>query len=240
MQERYLGDGHDFIKYAVLKALHHALGGPVGLNWYLTHPDAVDHPSKNDGEKRHHLTQSVWHECDPSLIDAMAQFADPTRRSIEAFESSGVLPNDTRFVSEPVPPIGPKRTQWHKTALEHLAPCSAVFLDPDNGFQVHSMTRKRSPKYALFEEASAYRKLGQVVVTIQFAPRRPITDVASEMLARHRKLFPEDAALPILRGRSSPNILLQLAAPPDRHVPVIAALDALVTRLPGKLEWVKA
>jgi hypothetical protein len=239
MQERYLGDSHDFIKYAVLNALHHALGGPVGLNWYLTHPDAVDHPLKNDGEKRHHLTQSVWYECDPVLINAMAQFADPTHRSIEVFEASGVLPPDTRYVSDPVPPTGPERTKWHEMALEHLAPCSAVFLDPDNGFQVLSMTRKRSPKYALFEEANAYRRLGQAVVTIQFAPRRPIADVASEMLARHRMVFPEDAPLSILRGRSSPNILLQLAAPPDRHVPVTAALDALVARLPGKLEWVE-
>lgn len=238
MQERYLGDSHDFLKYAVLKALHQALGGPVGLNWYLTDPGAVDHPSKNHGEQRHHLTQRVWRECDAGLVSALARFSDPSERALAAFEASGILPPDTRYVSDPVPPLGQERSNWHERALEHLAPCSAVFLDPDNGFQVRSMTRKRSPKYALHEEVNAYRQRGQVVVTIQFAPRRPIAEVARDMLARHRETFPEDAPLPLLRGRSSPNILLQLAAPPARQDAVTAALDELVARLPGKLEWV--
>lgn len=240
MQERYLGDSHDFIKYAVLIALHGALGGPIGLNWYLTDPSTVDHPAKNDGEKRHHLTQPVWRACDARLVDALEGFADPTLRSITAFEACGILPLDTRYMSQPVPVVGPERSLWHEDALARLAECSAVFLDPDNGLQVRSMTRKRSPKYALHDEVDAYRRRGQVVVTIQFMPRRPVADVAREMLARHRRAFPEDAPLPLLRGRSSPNILLLLAAPPEKQAPVIRALDALVSWLPGKLEWIDA
>ncbi|GGD34619.1 hypothetical protein [Sinisalibacter lacisalsi] len=240
MQERYLGDSHDFLKYAVLKALHAGLGGPVGLNWYLTHPETVDPCGNGDGEKRHHLTQPVWRNCDPDLLAGMAAFSDPSGRTLARFEASDILPADTRYMSDPVPTDRDARADWHRRALDLLAPCTAVFLDPDNGFEVRSMTRKRSPKYALFEEVHAYRARGQAVVTIQFAPRRPLADVAREMLARHSTAFPEDRGLAMLRGRSAPNILLQLAAPPARQNALREALDALVHRLPGKLEWIAA
>lgn len=238
MQERYLGDSHDFLKYAVLKTLHGAVGGPVGLNWYLTRPESVDHPAKNDGEKRHHLTQAVWRRCDSELLAAMVSFRDPSSRSIARFEASGTLPRNTLFMSEPVPADPTARADWHGRALSRLAKARAIFLDPDNGFEVKSMTRKSSPKYALVDEVNAYRARGQVVVTIQFAPRRPIADVAREMLTRHRSVFPEDAPLPLLRGRSAPNILMQLAAPTADQGRVLSGLDQLVQQLPGKLEWV--
>lgn len=238
MQERYLADCHDFLKYAVLKALHGGLGGPVGLNWYRTRPEAVDHPSKKDGEKRHHLTQPVWRHCDRALVAAMERFGDPAMCSIARFEASGTLPGDTLYFSDPVPADRDDRKQWHAGALSRLAPVRAVFLDPDNGFQVKSMTRKRSQKYAMYDEVASYRARGQAVVTIQFAPRRPADAVAREMLERHARTFPHDAAQPLLRGRTSPNIFLQLAAPPSLQGTLLTALDALVARLPGKLEWI--
>ena len=54
MQERYLGDIHDFFKFIFLKFLSRNLEIKIGLNWYLVDPYkiGVDEVKKNDGEKR--------------------------------------------------------------------------------------------------------------------------------------------------------------------------------------------
>lgn len=38
MQERYLGDVHDFYKFLFLKYLSKKLKKKIGLNWYLISP----------------------------------------------------------------------------------------------------------------------------------------------------------------------------------------------------------
>ena len=57
MQERYLGDIHDYFKFLFLKFLSTQLNMKVGLNWYLVNPAEIG-PSelkKKDGEKRNFL-----------------------------------------------------------------------------------------------------------------------------------------------------------------------------------------
>ena len=41
MQERYLGDVHDFYKFLFLKYLSKKLKEKIGLNWYLVSPKQV-------------------------------------------------------------------------------------------------------------------------------------------------------------------------------------------------------
>ena len=54
MQERYLGDIHDFFKFNYLEYLAKKLDSRVGLNWYLVSPNDLGKNEllKNDGEKR--------------------------------------------------------------------------------------------------------------------------------------------------------------------------------------------
>ncbi|HEV2488092.1 MAG TPA: hypothetical protein VGT08_21400 [Terracidiphilus sp.] len=47
MQERYLGDVHDYIKFALLRHLEKALDVRIGVNWYLTDPE-----NNEDGGQR--------------------------------------------------------------------------------------------------------------------------------------------------------------------------------------------
>ena len=39
MQERYLGNVHDYIKFALLRHLHTELKVRIGVNWYPTDPE---------------------------------------------------------------------------------------------------------------------------------------------------------------------------------------------------------
>ena len=57
MQERYLGDVHDYYKFLFLKFLSINLKKKIGLNWYLVDPKEISlqEPKKNDGEKRAYL-----------------------------------------------------------------------------------------------------------------------------------------------------------------------------------------
>ena len=41
MQERYLGDVHDFYKFLFLKYISKKLKEKIGLNWYLVSPEQV-------------------------------------------------------------------------------------------------------------------------------------------------------------------------------------------------------
>ena len=57
MQERYLGDIHDYYKFLFLKFLSLNLKEQIGLNWYLVDPKEISlkEVEKNDGEKRAYL-----------------------------------------------------------------------------------------------------------------------------------------------------------------------------------------
>ena len=41
MQERYLGDVHDYYKFLFLKSLSEKLKKKIGLNWYLVDPEEI-------------------------------------------------------------------------------------------------------------------------------------------------------------------------------------------------------
>lgn len=236
MQARYLGDSHDYLKYALLRSLAEAGFGRLAVAWYLTDPIAVDPQSSTDGEKRHHLSSAKFGRIDPPLLDALRQFSQPRARDIRAMESSGILGENTIFTGYH-PPCEPNaRKEWWSSVLEDCSYADVVFCDPDNGFMVPSATRKTRPKYAEFAEVSELYRRGKTVVCIQFARQcNPIArgeSIRRELAIDH----PECGALPILRGRVAPNILFHFLAPPPRHDLIAHTLEKLIERAPGVLE----
>ena len=225
MQERYLGDSHNFLKYALLRHLHSALGMRLGINWYLTKPEVVDRPGNNDGEKRHHLKGGDWRSTDPELFDAIGWFEAPAARQLTNVGAWGLLPADTTYFAEEVATTD--RSAWHSRALDALSGTDLVFLDPDNGFEVASMSARTKPKYALFDEAKAYLDAGKVVVSIQFA--RQCDPVARAQAVRSR-LCGDAEQMPVIRGRVAPNILFLTLAPPE----LTEALSEALSGFSGK------
>lgn len=205
MQERYLGDSHDFLKYALLRHLHASTGCSLGVNWYLTRPEHVDRPGNNDGEKRHHLKGGVWRDADPDLFDRIGRFEDPAVRMLNNVAAWNILPAGTRYFSDFVP--ADRRQDWHDAARETLKDSDLIFIDPDNGFEVKSTTARTRPKYALYEEAADYVAAGKAIVAIQFArqcdPVQRALDVRDVLIS----LCGDAAQLPVVRGRVAPNLL---------------------------------
>jgi len=224
MQERYLGDSHDFLKYALLRRLRESAGLRLGVNWYLTHPDEVDRPGNSDGEKRHHLNGGDWQSTDPDLFSKIGAFADLSSRRLANVATWGVLPNDTIYFDERVPVSG--RSEWHQRGLSTLESADLIFFDPDNGFEVKSMSVRTQPKYALYGELAEYLAREQTVLAIQFARQCDPVRRALETRDKLANLYGARAALPVIRGRVAPNILFFTVAPLERHTEVSAALNA--------------
>lgn len=235
MQERYLGDSHDFLKYALLRHLNRELDVRLGVNWYLTLPDQVDRPGNNDGEKRHHLRGGVWEKADAGLLEHLRGFEQPDNRVLANVANWGVLPPDTLYYDDPVAVTG--RQEWHRRGLSTLVDAGLVFLDPDNGFEVKSTSARTRPKYAEYGELAGYVDRGQIVVAIQFArqcdPIFRAIDVRDRLIALHGGA----AALPVVRGRVAPNILFFTLAPPSSVGRIKVALGKFVQTC-GKAELI--
>lgn len=211
MQERYLGDSHDYIKYALLRHLSNDLGLRLGVNWYLTFPEDVDRQDSKDGEKRHHLKGQDWQDLDSDLFNKIKYFDIPETRKLENVAKQGILPSQSLYFSDPVPKTD--RHVWHQQAQDVLYDADLVFIDPDNGFEIKSMSRKTSPKYALYKEAADYLTAGKIVLGIQFARQCDPIKKGYEIREKLCDATGASQLLPIIRGRVAPNILFLTLSP---------------------------
>lgn len=224
MQERYLGDSHDYVKYSLLRHLSQALDMRIGLNWYLTQSEQVDKVGNKDGEKRHHFGSKVWDGWDVGLLAQLEGLQHPSSRSLARFYCSGILPGNTLFFDDIVPIVD--RDKWHRRAADGLSPADLIFLDPDNGFEIASMARKRSPKYALFREAADFVCAGKTVVSIQFARQCNPIDRALKVREQFSKVVGCEIPIPVIRARLSPNLLFITSAPLSQASAVASAIKA--------------
>ena len=150
MQDRYVGDIGDFVKYALLRVVTGE--SKLGVAWYL-HPNEC---ASADGRHTDYLTfPAEWRCLDEDLFDGLKKIVESTRRSVTAVEASKVLP-DVVFADErldiakvPVSCRSSWRRIWFEGVRRRLDGCDVVFADPDNGLLPDSRfqpTVKRSAK----------------------------------------------------------------------------------------------
>jgi len=228
VQERYLGDSHDFLKYAFLRHLKNYLNLKLGVNWDLTRSDHVDRVGNNDGEKRHHLEGKGWQQSDPDLFEKIQIFEYPANRRIENIAARGLLPPCTSYHAELL--SGIDRHIWHRQAMTQLQDSDLIFLDPDNGFEINSMTRRTRPKYAFYAEAADYYRAGKIVVGIQFARQCAPIARAQQVRSTLAAACGSTADIPVVRGRVSPNILFVSVAPPPQKAMLLSAINSFADR----------
>ena len=136
MQDGFVGDIGDYVKYALLRAIRG--NSRLGVAWYL-HPNALGGAGKytcylHEPEK--------WCHLDPPLFDALKRLVDGRNRSVQAVMDSEILgPSSmTDFSLTPLDFGSTKdrdRAEWRKSWFESVQKdpekSSFVFADPDNG-----------------------------------------------------------------------------------------------------------
>ena len=146
MQNRYVGDIGDYIKYALLRAL--SPGSKLGVAWYL-YPDE-DHNS--DGKHVQYLQDlQRWRHLDPELFDALKRIVAGDR-SVSAVEDAGLI--DAVFSAHPLDHgahhhsvRAKSREEWFSKVQSDLTGCDVVFADPDNGLIDDGPHRRNTRKF---------------------------------------------------------------------------------------------
>ena len=175
MQDRYVGDIGDFVKYALLRAL--STGMKLGVAWYL-HPD--EHKSAH-GRYREYLSRPTeWRSLDEVLFNKLKWIVE-SERSVVAVQEASILPNAV-FAGEPLDIAGVPwrqrpswRREWFKRVQQSLKGCDVVFADPDNGIRFDSRfppTLKKSAK-SISECEVRVLSTGRPTVVYHHNTRRP-------------------------------------------------------------------
>ena len=133
MQDRYVGDIGDYVKYGLLRAIRGTRR--LGVAWYL-HPDAGP---AGDGKHTSYLQHpGKWRHLDAELFDALKELVRD-RRSVANLQESGIL-GDATFAADHLVVAGVTarareqwRRRWFNRIKRQLAGCDLVFADPDNG-----------------------------------------------------------------------------------------------------------
>ncbi len=151
MQDRYVGDIGDFIKYALLRSL--SIDKKLGVAWYYV----ADESHNADGKHTNYLNDpGKWRNLDPDLFDTLRSIVHNNQRSLAQIENSGIIGNAI-FHRVGVPKARNSdlsRQSWMNDMRRKLDGCDIVFLDPDNGILPPNADRSstNAHKYVLPDE----------------------------------------------------------------------------------------
>ena len=146
MQDQYVGDIGDFVKYGLLRAI--SKGKCLGVAWYL----CTDPGSTKEGDGRHtgfldHPKE--WRHLDCELFYKLKKLVHEKKRKVKEVQKSGILGNAV-FADKPVDvaeiPVRCRehwRHQWFEQVKDKLSCCDLVFADPDNGLYPDDRFRPR-------------------------------------------------------------------------------------------------
>lgn len=164
MQNRYTGDVGDFGKLGLLRAIAET-GLKIGVNWYLV----PDEGHNDDGKHIGYLSDKAFIGCDDDLLNNLRAIVVERARNVSSLERAGLLPNTIYYSEKLFPPktaYKPSRCDWHTKGLKAMSDSELVFLDPDNGLIVKSVScgSKYSIKYVFEKELADYYTQGHSIV----------------------------------------------------------------------------
>lgn len=206
MQERYLGDIHDYYKFLFLKNLSIFFKLRIGCNWYLVKPNNIGHSEikKNDGEKRSYLNNNF--DLDTKILKEFLPLKNFNNRIMKNFIKNTHLKKFIKFYYKYLDHTN--RDQWFEGSIQSLKNCNYVFLDPDNGLISNDskISSRKKIKYILTGEL---KKMYQKKLNIIFCQFQSFNKKHKEMLISKRDMIMDEIGLQInsyvLRNRVSPN-----------------------------------
>ena len=208
MQERYLGDIHDFVKFFFIKFLSLNLKKMVGLNWYLINTDSPgpkEHLLK-DGEQRKFLKNQYFKSLDPIIFNELYSLKEKKNRKVKIFERNSHLQNYIKFFSKKIQLNN--RDWWFKSSLSYFKDLDIIFLDADNGLIAESINdkSKKSIKYIKTKELLKLFNAGKTIIFTQFQSySKKHTLMLEQKVRQIKKEVNLEVNCPILRNRSAPN-----------------------------------
>ena len=231
MQERYLGDIHDYFKFVFLKFLSRSLGMKIGLNWYLVDPQkiGVDEVKKNDGEKRNFLLDNTIRKYDESIAEELDKFKKKELRKINRFTKNTHLKSYINFFNEFIDIND--REGWVKRSLVHHKSESIIFLDPDNGFSFKDRG-KFSVKYIFPNECKKYLSNNKVIIFTQFQSFKKKTLTHVNDILKNLKDCELKTNISVVRNRTSPNTFFFTIKPNNSDINIEKILKKYVAEFP--------
>ena len=168
MQERYLGDIHDFQKFIFVKFLSCAFNQKIGLNWYLVDPKKIGEKevNKKDGEKRYFLKKDEFKTIDRKIYDEFFLLKTKKFRNIRTFTKKTHLGQYVSFYNKKIPLHN--REKWFNDSLNFFKEKKIIFLDPDNCLLRNKKSSKISLKYVLVKEIENYLSKKKTIIFTQF------------------------------------------------------------------------
>jgi len=164
MQDRYAGDVGDFGKFALLKFLFDNANNKIGVIWYRFPNESHN----NDGGHIEYVNDSKFYSCDKDLCHKLSVVLF-CGRSIFSLENAKLLSANTVYFSDPIDSHlkfpsqkqidkegrNSSRKEWLRKAINKIADCNVIFLDPDNGLEIASCSKiyqLKSGKFAYYSE----------------------------------------------------------------------------------------
>ena len=136
MQDKFVGDIGDYVKYALLRAIRGERR--LGVAWYR-HLDTLG----NAGKHTEYLDDpEKWRHLDPCLFDALKGLVDSCTRSVQAVMDTEILGANSitdyslcplDFGSTKSQARAAWREHWFTSVKADLVKSNLVFADPDNG-----------------------------------------------------------------------------------------------------------
>ena len=208
MQERYLGDIHDFMKLNFLEFISKKIKNKIGLNWYLVDPKNIGNSelSLNNGEQRNFISEDKYINRNKRLVNELQSLKKRTNRLIADYTKKTYLNDYLNFYNEKITTLN--RLQWFKDSILFFKNNDVLFLDPDNGLitESESNNSKRSIKYISYKEISYLYELGKTIFFCQFQSLNvDHKTMLKEKISKISQNTNINITSPIIRNRCSPN-----------------------------------
>jgi hypothetical protein len=197
VRQGWVCDVADFAKFGLLKRLAEPRLR-LGVVWYLT-----NHAAPNPPLVSYLSRPQRYRAFDAALFDALLRIraTKGDAATLDDIEHGDVLPAGALYYSAPLattslarPARAAARDTWFQEALDRVAPCDLVFLDPDTGLLPpnRKSENRHGEEYATPAEALAFCARGQSVACVQFGSPgnfEPEPKLARQRLTTLRETF---------------------------------------------------
>lgn len=211
MKNQYFGDINDYKKFGLLRSINSACSLNTLIAWMLTPDDG-----STDGKFTEYLSESdKWEKYDTALYQELVKLLKENGiRKVSLIENSPVL-SHSQYYSSHVPDNANERNAWFANLLVQSKNSDLVFLDPDNGLEIKSISygRNKSSKFLYWKEVAALWAAGKSVLIYQHF----IREKREVFIQRMLDALSQETEGSVVEAFSTSNVVFLMALQPLHH-----------------------